>query len=159
MPAPARPARRGRRNLRRRLRKPVLRRQLGPFYQFGNVGLPQDPRPAPVHPPPRTRLLFLLSAPHRRARPVPRPRRASRPGRAQLLSQLGFLLPRMQFPQRRASRRRFSPLALPPALPDRLRTQSPSPRPRRPRLRQAPPSRPPPRHPHRPQEPPTRLFL
>src|SRR5258707_527098 len=109
--------------------------------------LPQAPRLAPVHPPPRTRPLFLLSAPHRRACPVPRPRRAPRPGGAQLLSQLGFLLPRMQFAQRRTSRRRFSPLALPPALPDRLRAQRPPPRPRRPRFRQAPPSRPPPRHP------------
>src|SRR5882762_4871017 len=60
----------------------------------------------------------------------------------------------MQFAQRRASRRRFSPLALSPALPDRLRAQRPPPRPR---LRQAPPSRPPPRHPHRSQRPPTRL--
>src|SRR6266404_4379616 len=115
--------------------------------QSESTRLPQDPRPPPIHPPPRTRPLFLLSAPHRRPRPVPRPRRAPRPGRAQLLSQPGFLLPRMQFAQRRAPRRQFSPLALPRAPHHLRRTQRPSPRPRRPRLRQAPPSRPSPRHP------------
>src|SRR6266436_1227777 len=65
----------------------------------------------------------------------------------------------MQFAQRRASRRPFSPLALPRAPHHLRRTQRPSPRPRRPRFRQAPPSRPPPRHPHRSQRPPTRHFV
>src|SRR5882757_6153090 len=52
----------------------------------------------------------------------------------------------MQFAQRRASRRPFPPLALPRTPHHLRRAQRPSPRPRRPRLRQAPPSRPPPRH-------------
>src|SRR6267378_5226779 len=83
--------------------------------------------------------MLLLFAPHPAVGPVPGPRRAASALGAKFLPQPGLQLYGMQHPERGNRRRRFSPPPLPRAPPDRRRTRRPPPRPRRPRLRQAPP--------------------
>src|SRR5260370_17713774 len=81
----------------------------------------------------------------------PRPCRAPRSVRAQLLPQPRLLLSGLQLEKGADSRRRFPPLALPPAPPVRPRTHRPPPHPR---LRQAPASPCPSRQSTPPQRPP-----
>src|SRR6266481_1001021 len=84
-------------------------------------------------------MLLLFAADHTDV-PVLGPRRATGALGTQFLPQPGLELHGMQRPERGKAGRRFSPPPLPRAPLDRHRTRRPPPRPRRPRLRQAPPS-------------------
>src|SRR6266850_1138847 len=89
---------------------------------------------------PRAQPLLLLFAPHHADGAVPGPRRAAGALWAQRLPQPGLQLHGVRLAERGKAGGRFSPPPLPrPAL-DCRRTRRPPPRPRRPRLRQAPPS-------------------
>src|SRR6266851_4302401 len=81
--------------------------------------------------------MLLLYAPDLDGGAVPGPRRAAGAVGVQFLPQPGFELHRMQFAERRKAGGRFSPPPLPRGPLERRRTRRPSPRPRRPRLRQA----------------------
>src|SRR6266436_7367963 len=104
------------------------------------AGLPEDQGSAPRHPCARTRTLFLLPASAYARDSLSRSRCAARVLRQQFLSQPRLLLFAVQLAEKGSLRRRFPPQPLPRAPPDRRRTHRPPPRPRRPRLRQAPPS-------------------